>query len=110
MSSYLRVFCAKVFERTQKMIDITGYLAVQFTVMMMIFFFFFPFSLFCFFVTIKDKQSHPNTTLPWHVTETGPINKPKKEMLPFSRWETMMERKVYDYSEQHPPFVHFFSE
>lgn len=40
-----RVFCANVFffvavvERTQNMIDITGYLAVHFTVMMKIFFF-----------------------------------------------------------------------
>lgn len=55
------------------MIDITGYLVVHFTVMMMTFFF------LCFFCFLTIKQSNPNVTPPWHVTEK---NLKSEEMLP----------------------------
>lgn len=91
-----RVFCAKVFffSNNQNMIDITGYLAVHFTVMMK----FFP-----FFLTIK--QSHPNSAPPWRVTGKRRKLKNPKICFPLSEWEWWI---VHDYSEQHPPFVHFF--
>lgn len=84
------------------MIDITGYLAVHFTVMMKFFSFFF----FLFF--FLQLNSHIQTPHPLGISQKKEKLKIQHNASRYQYWKAMVERTVYDYSEQHPPFVHFF--
>lgn len=66
---------------------------------------------FFFSSFFQQLNSHIQTPHPLGMsqkTKEEHLKKNPKICFPSSGWAAMIERTVYDYSEQHPPFIHLF--